>query len=187
MSLRVLLAAISVCAAHPVLAQVVTDGDTIRLNGTIYRIWGIDAAETHQLCTDGWAAGKAATEYMINLVSGHTVTCESRGKDRYMRTIAICRADGRDLGADMVGAGMAWAFVRYSHDYAEQEASARLAGFGVHAHQCEKPWDWRAKEREKAREGAESGSQDVRGWQILLQKSAEWVGSETFVPARAAF
>lgn len=33
-------------------------------------------------------------------------------------------ADGRDLGADMVLAGMALAFVKYSRDYSDLEAAA---------------------------------------------------------------
>lgn len=70
-------------------------------------------------------------------------TCEPRTKDRYGRTVALCRADGRDLGADMVRAGMALAFVRYSQDYAEIEAQAKAEGLGMHAHGCERPWDCR--------------------------------------------
>lgn len=134
--------------AFPVAAQtIVTDGDTIKLNGTIYRIWGIDAPETHQLCADGWVAGSEATKTMRALVQGHTVTCEARGTDRYRRTIALCRADGRDLGANMVQLGMAWAFVRYSTDYKQQEIEAKVAEFGLHAHDCIPAWEWRAEHR----------------------------------------
>ena len=32
----------------------------------------------------------------------------------------------------MVRGGMAWAFVRYSHDYVQQESEARATGLGVH-------------------------------------------------------
>jgi hypothetical protein len=38
-------------------AQTVVDGDTIKLDGTRWRLWGIDAPETHQSCADGWPAG----------------------------------------------------------------------------------------------------------------------------------
>ncbi len=145
-----LLAAALIIAA-PAAAQTVTDGDTIRLNGVIYRLWGIDAAEKRQACADGWPAGVEATRKMGELVNGHTIACEPRSADRYGRTVALCRADGLDLGAAMVSAGMAWAFTRYSSDYVEQERSAIRAGFGVHAHDCEKPWDWRARQRPAAR------------------------------------
>jgi endonuclease YncB( thermonuclease family) len=95
-------------------AQTVVDGDTIKLDVTTYRIWGIDSAETKQACGDGWMAGKEATTAMLDLVRGRPIACEAKAKDRYGRTVALCRADGRDLGAAMVSAGMAWAFTRYS-------------------------------------------------------------------------
>jgi hypothetical protein len=40
---------------------------------------------------------------------------------------------------------MAWAFVRYSRDYVEQEALARAENLGIHAYRCEAAWDWRAQ------------------------------------------
>lgn len=143
-----LIAALALFAVVPAQAQTVTDGDTIKLAGTTYRLWGIDAPETRQSCADGWPAGVEASNKMRGLVAGHAVTCEPRAKDRYGRTVALCRADEQDLGAAMVSAGMAWAFTRYSGDYVEQERAAIDARAGVHGHDCEKPWDWRTKKRE---------------------------------------
>ncbi len=110
--------------AGRIAAQTVVDGDTIKVNGTKYRIWGIDAAETKQVCPDGWMAGKEASAAMLGLITGHAVTCEAKAKDRYGRTVALCRADGGDLGAAMVSAGMAYGSTRYSSDYVEQEKAA---------------------------------------------------------------
>ena len=81
------------------------------------------------------------------LMRGKSITCEDRGPDRYGRTIGLCRGDGQDLGATMVRLGMAWAFVRYSHDYVEQEAKARADNLGIHAHQCVPAWEWRSGNR----------------------------------------
>lgn len=141
------LATALILLALPVGAQTVTDGDTIKMDGTTYRLWGIDAPESKQECADSWAAGKAATTYLYGLIRGHKVACEAKDTDRFGRTVAICRADGRDLGADMVRAGMALAFVRYSRDYVEQEKAAKAAGLGIHVRGCEAPWDWRARKR----------------------------------------
>jgi endonuclease YncB( thermonuclease family) len=130
-------------------AQTVTDGDTIKFGKERVRLWGIDAPESKQLCPDGWPAGRAATTYIRTLLKDHTVTCEARGHDRYGRTIGLCRADGVDIQAAMVRAGMAWAFVRYSHDYVGQEAEANAEHLGVHAHQCLPAWEWRAEQAAK--------------------------------------
>lgn len=128
-------------------AQTVTDGDTIKLDGTPYRIWGIDAAENKQLCPDGWPAGRAATTHMRELVRDRAVACEFKTKDRYGRIVALCRSDGEDIGAAMVRAGHAWAFIRYSRDYVDQEARARAERLGVHVHGCQPAWEWRAQRR----------------------------------------
>lgn len=134
-------------AGSPVLGQTAIDGDTIKINGTTYRLWGIDAPETKQDCPDGWPAGRLATTHLQALMSGRTVLCERKDTDRYGRTVAICRADGEDMGALMVRDGYAWAFVRYSSDYVSQEALARSERVGLHGHDCEPAWDWRARQR----------------------------------------
>lgn len=133
--------------ATSAVAETITDGDTIKQGGVTYRLWGIDAPETQQTCPDGWPAGRLATSQLQTLIKGRPVICEAKDTDRYGRTVAVCRAGGEDLGALMVRSGMAWAFVRYSSDYIEQEARAKSAGVGVHAHGCVPAWEWRAAQR----------------------------------------
>ena len=144
--LRIVFVAI-LTFALPASAQTVVDGDTIKQGGTTYRLWGIDAAESKQLCADAWPAGTEATKALARLMADKTVTCDARVKDRYGRTVALCRAGDLDLGSEMVRIGMAWAFTRYSSDYVGEERDALRRGLGVHAHQCEKPWDYRARIR----------------------------------------
>lgn len=137
-------------SAASVEAQSITDGDTLKLNGTVYRLWGIDAPEVKQGCPDGWPAGRMATTRLLQLIQGKTINCEAKDTDRYGRTVAICRVSGADLGAIMVREGMAWAFVRYSSDYVAEEARAKAERLGVHAHDCTPAWDWRARQRQPA-------------------------------------
>lgn len=127
--------------------QTIVDGDIIKLNGTTYRLWGIDAPESQQLCADGWPAGRAALSFLRDLTRNKAVACDAKTTDRYGRTVAICRGDGIDLGAAMVAAGMALAFLRYSSDYVREEAAARTAKLGVHVHDCVAAWEWRSRQK----------------------------------------
>jgi endonuclease YncB( thermonuclease family) len=137
--------AVGLQIAASAMAQTVVDGDTIKIAGTTYRLWGIDAAESHQTCADGWPAGVKARRALAGLIHGHTVTCHPKVLDRHGRAVGVCWAGGVDLSEAMVLAGEALAFVRYTRYYSPLEAAARAAHRGMHAHQCEKPWDYRAR------------------------------------------
>lgn len=125
------------------------DGDTLDLAGQRIRLEGIDAPETAQTCTTAsgaiWPCGRAAAKALQAMVAGLDVVCDSRGLDKYGRVLGICYAEGRDINAAMVKAGLAWAFVKYSVTYVAEEASARAAKAGVWQGPSEAPWDFRHK------------------------------------------
>src|ERR1700738_4361529 len=141
MKLSVLAASLAL-AAFPAFAESVrvVDGDTLKIDGLTYRLWGIDAPEAGQLCADGWPAGQTAPQRCPALSRTRQLSCEARTLARYARTVAICHADGRDLGADMVADGHAWAFVRYSRDYVEEAREAAAVRAGIHGHTCQPVW-----------------------------------------------
>ncbi len=121
---------------HPLAGiATVVDGDTLRLNGERIRIVGIDAPESGQTCRDAsgraWACGRAATRYMLGLVSRGPVSCRSEGHDRYGRVLAACSAGGVDLGAAMVRNGYAVDYTRYSTRYSAQARAARQERRGL--------------------------------------------------------
>ena len=114
-----------ICAsATGAFAQMrIVDGDTIDVDGTRYRIHGIDAPERAQTCgakSGAWACGKAATVQMAKLVGDGLVQCETVTTDVYNRVVATCYADGVDLGEAMIAMGYAWSFTKYSDIYVEQ-------------------------------------------------------------------
>ncbi len=89
----------------------VQDGDTFTLKGQSRRIrvWGLDAPEWNR------PGGSDATATMRNLISGKTLTCQVRDMDRYGRYVAQCfLPDGRDIAAEMIRAGVATEYCRYS-------------------------------------------------------------------------
>jgi endonuclease YncB( thermonuclease family) len=127
----------------PSTAQAI-DGNTLKMGGTTYRLWGIDAPELDQRCyPEGWRAGLEAARALSAMVERWPVTCVAKSIDANGRTVALCRAAGRDLGAAMVLAGMALASTGESSDYAELEARAMRVRMGMHAHACLAPWEWR--------------------------------------------
>jgi endonuclease YncB( thermonuclease family) len=127
----------------------VIDGDTIAIGETRVRLEGIDAPEAAQTCRrkwfGWWACGTAATAALTDMISSKPVSCEPRGLDKYGRTLAVCFVDGRDINAQMVRQGYAWAFVRYSTGYVKEEALAKAEGLGIWQGESMPAWEFRAK------------------------------------------
>ena len=145
----------------------IVDGDSIKLAGLSIRMHGIDAPEMAQACkaagpigafkglvSDTWRCGLEARRALTELIGTSNVTCVPTTLDRYGRTVARCRVDGKagpvDLGAEMVRQGMAWAFVRYSTDYVEIEKEARAAHRGIWQAETQTAWDFRAAKWQQA-------------------------------------
>ena len=126
----------------------VTDGDTIRVGNTRIRLHGIDAPETAQSCNavggGTWPCGTEATRVLRYAIAGHDVSCVPVTLDRYGRTVARCFVGTKDIQADMVRQGLAWAFVRYSTDYVPQETEAHAAHRGIWQAETQTAWDFRA-------------------------------------------
>ncbi len=87
----------------------VVDGDTIVIDNTHIRLAGIDAPELDH------PYGKQAKWAMVQLCKGQTVTARIRPELSYDRVVAECSLpDGRDLAAELVRAGMALDWPKFS-------------------------------------------------------------------------
>jgi hypothetical protein len=71
-------------------------------------------------------------------------------KDRYGRTVAVCRLDKLDSNGWLVDEGLGMAYRRYSTAYIAQEDAAKQAKRGIWAGQFTAPWDWRNGERSQS-------------------------------------
>ena len=108
-------------------AQVV-DGDTLAVAGQRVRLHGVDAPEANQLCERGgqpWRCGADATEALRAFLAGRPVACTPVDRDRFGRIVARCAVEGQDLGAWLVGQGLAVAYTDYSWRYVPAEFWAR--------------------------------------------------------------
>jgi endonuclease YncB( thermonuclease family) len=130
----------------------VVDGDSLEMAGRRVRLYGIDAPEAVQICKDAagadWRCGEAARDALADLLDGRIARCESRGADRYGRTLATCGVVGTpDLGAWLVNAGWAVAYDGRQRVYLAEEGLARAARRGLWGGAFERPAEWRAARR----------------------------------------
>ncbi len=115
----------------------VIDGDTLAIGAVRLRLFGIDAPEAAQTCTDAagkaWACGVVATERLRALVATGETRCEGEDVDRYGRLVARCHAGGREVNATLVREGLAEAYRKYSGAFVAAEEAARAARRGIWA------------------------------------------------------
>jgi endonuclease YncB( thermonuclease family) len=160
----------------------VVDGDTLDIGEVRIRLEGIDAPEAGQSCKrkwfGWWACGHEATAALRRLTERRTVTCNPRGMDKYGRVLAVCHADGRDINAELVRRGYAWAFAKYSQSYVREEALARAESVGIWQSQTEPAWEYRARRwaaaEEKAPEGCAIKGNVTRNGRIYHMPWSPW-------------
>lgn len=144
--LLVLLAGVAAAEEFSGPVVGVTDGDTITVlragQPERVRLLGIDAPEKRQ------AHGAQAKAFVSSLAHGTTVTVRTTERDRNGRILGeVLLPDGRSLNQELVRAGYAWWFRRYSRDpvLARLEQEAREGRRGLWADRApEPPWDYRA-------------------------------------------
>jgi endonuclease YncB( thermonuclease family) len=141
------LAAHGAAAAERLSGQPkIKDGDSFSLADSEVRLFGIDAPEGRQSCTRGdreWRCGDAAAAKLKSLVGSSRITCLRRDIDTYGRVVAECHRGNLDLAAEMVRAGLALAYRRYSTAYVDEENEARAARRGLWAGDFTPPEEWR--------------------------------------------
>jgi endonuclease YncB( thermonuclease family) len=87
----------------------VVDGDTIKIQKTQIRLFGIDAPEMNH------PYGKKAKWAMVKLCKGQVISAEVTDTDDHGRTVAKCALpDGRDLSAELVKLGLAIDWPKFS-------------------------------------------------------------------------
>jgi endonuclease YncB( thermonuclease family) len=136
----------------------IRDGDQIQIGNSRIRLGGIDAPSVDQLCLNNtgerWTCGVAARDELIKHADNKTWTCHVIQTDRRGRQVARCEVDGEDIQKWLVKNGWALSYVRFSHDYDDDEKAAREAKAGMWRGAFIAPWDWRIRNKKTAILGA---------------------------------
>ena len=126
----------------------IADGDTITvLHGKApvkIRLYGIDCPER------GQAFGTKAKQFTAGMVFRKQVRIEPVDRDRYGRTVAWVYVNGKNLCEELVRAGLAWHYKKYSSDQslADLEISARRNRVGLWSDpHAMPPWEYRRRKR----------------------------------------
>ncbi len=149
--LIVLYAVIGRLQAQTIVGKVVAvpDGDDIRILSSReevrIRLAEIDCPER------GQPFFRNAKRFTSSLAFGKTVRVQVREQDRFGRKVGrVTLPDGRSLNHELVKAGYAWWFRRYSDDLSlsmlEMAARTEKAGLWADPHP-EPPWEYRARKR----------------------------------------
>jgi endonuclease YncB( thermonuclease family) len=114
--------ALAVGLASPSMAAdaIITDGDTLILKGTLYRLQGIEAPQTDQVCLNengaAWTCGVEARDRLKDFVSKRDVRCDDLGRDALYskRRMGVCWIEGEAVSINqwMVREGWALALGR---------------------------------------------------------------------------
>ncbi|MQA65205.1 MAG: thermonuclease family protein [Alphaproteobacteria bacterium] len=140
----------------------VVDGDTIEIHGQRIRLFGIDAPESSQLCTDAagkrWRCGQRAALALSNFISLSHLSCIEKDRDRYRRIVAVCLKGKQDINAWLVANGWALAYREYSAAYVKEEALAKRLSVGIWAGSFVEPWAWRRGARLASKKGSRNQS-----------------------------
>lgn len=133
----------------------ITDGDTFKLlkkDSTLIkvRVANIDCPERKQ------PFSKRAKQFTSDAIFNRSVQVEVLKKDRYGRFIAnVYYDDKKNLSKELVKAGFAWHFVKYSTDISLQviEDKARRNKRGLWQDpNAIAPWEWRSNKKKNKKQ-----------------------------------
>jgi endonuclease YncB( thermonuclease family) len=164
-SLRPLVCALLACtlaaetsipatAAAPIFGRAaIVDGDTFDVGQIRIRLWGVDAPEARQDCTDAhgrsWRCGATARIALARLIGSMPVRCFPEYLDRDGRHVAKCSIGGRDIAGQLVAQGWVLDYPHFSKGvFQASERQARLKRIGVWQGTVTPPWEWRAQQQQ---------------------------------------
>ena len=149
-SIQKLSADIRPLVSAPGEAFRIIDGDLLALGNLRIRLVGIDAPESAQQCNTSsgafWDCSAQSSDRVRNIVHlAERVDCFTSENGNHGLYIASCQADGSDVGALLVGEGLAWSDQDEGY-YLSETTVAQTEGLGIWQAYTQPPWEWRMEQ-----------------------------------------
>ena len=131
----------------------VINGNTLYMQGKYFRLYGIDAPDKTQTCADrlgrSYNCGSKAINWLRGWITDNVLECRVMQQDANGNMVGVCSLGHYDIGAALVNAGWAVAYVKYTSIYVPYEVQAKQNGRGLWQGQFYMPWDWRIMQAQK--------------------------------------
>lgn len=117
------------------------------INGRYVRLFGVDAPDNDQICSDAkgmsYNCGREAASWVVGWIDNNPIDCYLLQVNPNGVNVATCVWGEYDIGAGLVGAGWAIANTNETNIYAPYEAKAQANSYGLWAGTFYSPQDWR--------------------------------------------
>ena len=131
----------------------VISGDTLKIGNHYFVIYGIDAPEISQTCSDAsgraYNCGRQAISWLRDWVLDSPLTCKVMKQSAKGNMIGTCSFGPYDIGAAIVNAGWALANTKQTTIYLPYEKQAKEERRGLWQGKFYKPEDWRKAQKLK--------------------------------------
>jgi len=121
--------------------------------GRYVRLFGVDAPDNDQLCSDvngsSYNCGEVAVSWVRNWIDKNPIDCYLLKIDPKGYDLATCMWGEYDIGAGLVGAGWGLAKTKESRIYKPYEAKAQSESLGLWQGTFYTPEDWRDIKRHR--------------------------------------
>lgn len=125
----------------------VINADTFEMYGNYFRLFGVDAPESNQICSDkqgrSYNCGREAARWLKSWIEDNELECHVVKQDTKGNMIGTCSYGQYDIGAALVNAGWAVADTKYTDVYYPYEIQAQQDQRGLWRGKFYRPEDWR--------------------------------------------
>ena len=146
----------------------VVSGDTLRIGGKLFRLYGIDAPELDQYCSDKYGrpytCGQKAARWLRNWIEDGILDCQIVYLSEDGNMLGVCAFGDYDLGAALVNAGWALAYTGNTDVYVPYQAQAKKNNRGLWGGSFTPPETWRKNQAKMAED--ETSFSGLNGWSL---------------------